>query len=165
MGNLKNDNQNESPLTERVRLIFEKEERARLTLVEAELRKSDELEPQFPESLGTPERRALVVTAKELVRIRRIRTKSFPNDMFGEAAWDILLALYIAAEDDAITVTAACAASAVPATTALRWIAWLEQSRLIQRRHNALDARMRILTLTDFGSIKMDQYLQAVLRN
>jgi len=164
MGNLKNDNQDERPLSERVKLMFEKEERSRLTLVEAELRKLDEPEPQFPLSLETAERRALVVTAKELYRIRRKRSKFFSNEMFGEAAWDILLTLYIAAEDDSITVSAAGAASGVPPTTALRWIAWLEQTGLIHRRHHPLDARMRFLTLTSLGSIKMDQYLQAVLR-
>lgn len=164
MGNVKADRKGKWPLSDRVRFLFEKDERERQALAEAALCKVEKLEPKAPLSLETPERRALVVTAKELYRIRSIRSDFFANEMFGEAAWDILLTLYIAAEDQMISVTAAGEASGVPPTTALRWIAWLEQSGLIERRHNMLDARVRFLRLTSSGSVKMDQYLQSVLR-
>lgn len=117
-----------------------------------------------PLSLGTPERAALVGVAKEARRVRRTRRRYFPDEMFGEAAWDILLTLYVAAENRSINISAAGEASGVPLTTALRWIAWLEQTGLIERRKHHFDARISFVLLTDVGSIKMDQCLQAMLR-
>lgn len=164
MGNLKKHCHAERSLSDRVRLLFEEDERARQERAEAVLRELEEPEPKFPLGLETSERKALVVTAKELYRIRRIRTDFFSNEMFREAAWDILLTLYIAAEDDAISVSAAGSASGVPLTTSLRWIVWLEQCGLIERRRHANDARVKFLRLTSSGSVKMDQCLQALLR-
>ena len=137
MGNLKMDHQGEWPFSARVKLLFEQDEKKRKAQAEAASHQDKESVLHFPLGLDTAERRALVITARELYKIRRIRTKFFSDEMFGEAAWDILLTLYIAAEDQAISISAAGEASGVPHTTALRWIAWLEQARLIERRrHN-----------------------------
>lgn len=164
MGNLKKHHLADGTISDRVSLLLDKEERDRRARADANLVELEAPTPKVPLGLETSERRTLVVTAKELYRIRRIRGDLFPNDMFGEAAWDILLTLYIAAEDQKVSVSAAGAASGVPPTTSLRWIAWLEQGGLIERSRHAFDARMTILQLTISGSVKMDQYLQAVLR-
>lgn len=163
MSNLRKDRHGEGSSSGRVRYLYEADERARQARADAALHEVGESQRKVPLSLETSERQALVVTAKELYRIRRVRSDFFPDGMFGEAAWDILLTLYVGAEDQAISITAAGEASGVPPTTSLRWIAWLEQSGLIERRRHTLDARITFLRLTSFGSVKMDQYLQAVL--
>lgn len=164
MGSMSKDRKREWPQSDRLKSMFEANERARLARAEVTLGEAKEPEPRFPLGLETPERRALVIAAKEIYRRRRIRSKFFSTEMFGEAAWDILLTLYIAAEDQAVNVSSAGYASGVPQTTSLRWIAWLERSGLIERRRHALDARVTFLRLTSPGSLKMDQYLEAVLR-
>ena len=120
--------------------------------------------PVIPLSLENPERVALVGIAKEIYKGRRARRRYLSAEMFGEAGWDILLTLYIAAENRSINVSAAGEASGVPPTTALRWIAWLEHSELIERRRHNFDGRVSYLVLTDRGSLKMDQCLRAMLR-
>ncbi len=62
--------------------------------------------------------------AKEYYRKRRLRERMFGNpDLFADPAWDILIDLFIASEEGRkISVSSACIASAVPTTTALRWI-------------------------------------------
>ena len=91
--------------------------------------------------------------AKKTYALRRKRDKIFNDiDIFGEPAWDILLDLFIASETGtAISVTSACIASNVPATTALRWITELERNDLIKRDVDERDARRTFVSLTPKG--------------
>lgn len=88
--------------------------------------------------------------AKKHYRIRREREKLFEKpDLFGEPAWDILVDLFIAAEEGKrISVSSLCIAAAAPPTTALRWISILENGGLIERTSDALDARRFYLALS-----------------
>lgn len=97
---------------------------------------------------------------REILRYRRRRERIFGNDLFGEPAWDILLELYLAELTyKKMSVSAACLASAVPATTALRWISTLEKKGLIMRRNDPMDRRRVWLCLTPQGSSAMQNYL------
>lgn len=108
-----------------------------------------------------PGRRELAETARQIYRTRRIRARVFGDDgLFGEPAWDILLDLYLAETDGKqLSVTAACIGSAVPASTALRWIVVLEEKGLVARRGDPRDARRIFLHLTEQGRERMEACL------
>ena len=113
---------------------------------------------------GAPPRngsRELAETARHIYRTRLIRARVFGDDgLFGEPAWDILLDLYLAETDGKqLSVTAACIGSAVPASTALRWIVVLEERGLVARRGDPRDARRIFLHLTDRGRERMEACL------
>ena len=92
------------------------------------------------------------------LRCRRLRERLLPREIFGEPAWDILLDLYAAQlEGKAVSISSACIASAVPTTTALRWLSKLVECGLIERSLDASDARRAHVRITDDG-------LQAVTR-
>lgn len=80
---------------------------------------------------------------------RRQRDVAFGHELFGEPAWDMLLYLYAAHLRGEFVATSSLArASAVPPTTALRWVAHLEQAKLIERCTLKRDGRVRLLKLT-----------------
>lgn len=106
-----------------------------------------------------------LVLLKERVRqeydMRRARNRYFPQDLFGEPAWDILLDLFGARLDERmITVTSACIAADVPPTTALRWLGVLEQSGLVERVQNVTDQRSTLVRLTDQATSRMIDYFK-----
>lgn len=81
---------------------------------------------------------------------RKIRDKIFPKSLFGEASWDMLLDLYINhLKGKKVSIKAACIASKVPNTTALRYIKALEDNNLISRYKDNQDSRITILQLTE----------------
>lgn len=97
--------------------------------------------------------------------LRRSRSKIFQNDsLFGEPAWDILLDLYIAAlKGKKLSITDACVGSAVPNTTALRWISILQQADLLTREGDHRDGRRAYVTLTSKGHLLMQTYFEQAL--
>jgi DNA-binding MarR family transcriptional regulator len=103
-----------------------------------------------------------VALAKRIYAMRRFREKVFAqNDLFFDPAWDILLDLYIArAEGRFISVSSACLASAVPATTGLRWLKILEDRALVSRKADVGDGRRNFIALTDKGAELVTRTLQ-----
>ena len=107
------------------------------------------------------DRSNLVSLAKKIKEFRAVRDSVFPPELFGEPAWDLLLALYIAAGDQyRLKVTAACAESNVPESTALRWLSSLAEAGLIRYDPNPTDARSRYVALSSPGITMMDRLLQ-----
>jgi hypothetical protein len=77
----------------------------------------------------SPERRA-----EALYGGRRIRNRLFPEGLFGEPAWDILLQLFLADQKGVVVTTAAVQKGAnVSPESAARWIALLEEANLVTR--------------------------------
>jgi DNA-binding MarR family transcriptional regulator len=100
-----------------------------------------------------------------LLKDRRDRHKFFSATLFGEPVWDILLDLYVrGASNQPTSVTSACIASGVPATTALRYIRLLERQGLVARRADAADARRNFLELSPRGLALLDNYLDEIAR-
>lgn len=98
--------------------------------------------------------------AEAIYRARRLRSKTLSAELFGEAAWDMLLDLFInAVRKRRITVTSLCIASDVPSTTALRWIGILVAEGLVERVPVAVDQRATEVRLTDEGYATMRQCL------
>lgn len=104
--------------------------------------------------------------ARIIYRSRRMRPRIFSDDgLFGEPAWDILLDLFIAeSARKPLSVTSACIGAAVPTSTALRWIAILEERGFLSRENDPADARRVFLRLTGQGYAKMVTYFLALQR-
>lgn len=96
----------------------------------------------------------------EILRARRRREKAFGGDLFGEPAWDILLELYAAEHAQRkLSVSSVCYVSAVPATTALRWIQRLEKDGWLERAEDPLDGRRSWIQLTERASGQMRKFV------
>src|SRR3990170_5848442 len=106
------------------------------------------------------------VTEKDvraILKLRRRRDQFFEAELFADPAWDILLELYAAMlEQQRITVGTLCVASAVPSTTALRWISILEGKGLIRREADPMDGRRFHLSLSSSGLEAIASYFEGV---
>lgn len=102
--------------------------------------------------------------AKEEYHDRLMRRDTFEQSyIMGEPAWDILLDLCIAEiEQRQVSVTSACIASGVPVTTALRWVALLEQDRLLERKADLSDKRRTIVRISKMGFAKMFAHFRRI---
>ncbi len=86
--------------------------------------------------------------------------------MFGEPAWDILLALYVCEQDGLHSIASSVAALiGVPLTSTFRWIDYLESQHLINRESDKCDKRAVIARLTDNGRAALEGYLSETLRD
>jgi len=95
---------------------------------------------------------------KEIFR-RAERYQLFPAEIFGEPAWNILLELYLSDKlERSVTVTNACDVSGTPKTTALRWINFLIEMKLIERLSSELDQRVIFLRLSETAKQKLNAY-------
>lgn len=127
--------------------------------------------PVVPAMPDQPTARARLDYSEELarrvrltIRSRNERTKHFPDDIFADPAWDMLLDLF---HSDLLqhrtAVTDLCIASKVPHSTALRWIATLTEVGLVARRPDPLDRRRVHIELTDTGRQGLYSYFDSAL--
>jgi DNA-binding MarR family transcriptional regulator len=102
-------------------------------------------------------------TLREIIKLRRMRERFFPPDLFADPAWDILLDLKAAGQEGQhVSVSSLCIAAAVPPTTALRWITAMTDSGMLVRRQDPADARRVFIELSDETSAKLDDYFVAI---
>lgn len=102
----------------------------------------------------------LAAHAESLYQERRRRSRYFPEHLFAEPAWDILLDLFVnGVRSRAISITSACIAGGIPATTGLRWLGVLEREGLLVREVSADDARVTWVRLSDYGMNTMRSYI------
>jgi DNA-binding MarR family transcriptional regulator len=100
-----------------------------------------------------------VETISKVIRARRLRTRYFPDDLFADPAWDIMLDLLRAeASQMRVSVSSLCLAAEVPATTALRWIKSMEKQGLIIRRADPHDGRRVFIELSPDTSLALNRY-------
>lgn len=115
----------------------------------------DKIEKRHTEGLHTPDLWSQdgydhALSIRRYLRLRRRRDQLLPGDLFADPAWDMLLDLYQAElQGRIISVSSACIASAVPPTTALRWIRVLEEEQLLLRIRDRADGRRVHLELTE----------------
>ena len=109
----------------------------------------------------TPEQRQTLRDEAMREQMRRgLRRTLFEPNLFGEPAWDILLALYVIDDvERRLNIAQLTAITHVPLTTALRWLAHLEDQDLVSRSIAPADHRMVLIELTDFGRRAMEAYL------
>lgn len=100
---------------------------------------------------------------RSMIRLRRNRDYFFDSELFADPAWDMLLELYAChLGQQRISVTSLCAGAAVPATTALRWLAALQGKDLVERQRDPIDARRHFISLTDAGLDAMEGFFRTV---
>jgi hypothetical protein len=128
-----------------------------------EIEASDAAEP-----LGVSERRSpgpygYARLAAQSYYERGLREQFFDGALFGEPAWDIMLDLFAQMNRGRqVSVTSACIAARVPATTALRWIGLLVDRGILVRVEDPSDRRRAFLELAQPALLKFNQYLQAI---
>jgi hypothetical protein len=111
------------------------------------------------EQYAPPGREELRAVAERLYAERRRRDEHFPPGLFGEPAWDLLLALFIAHEDGRdLTLDEAFAAARIEAGEGPALVERLEAAALVQRRapHGGR------LALTDQGADRLADYFTEV---
>jgi DNA-binding MarR family transcriptional regulator len=125
---------------------------------------------QLVEERGLPpgasaSRNQLMRCAKAIVHRRQRRSEFFPSAMFGEPAWDILLALYTGEDQFDPTVASLAAVTCAPQSSTTRWLDYLEGQRFIVRESHPTDRRSVIARLTENGRVALEGYLSEVLTN
>lgn len=105
------------------------------------------------------------VTASEIravIRLRRMRDEYFASDLFADPAWDMLLDLMAARlSGETVSVSSLCIASAVPATTALRWIRSMTDRSILIRQADPQDGRRVFIALSDASADAISRYFTA----
>jgi hypothetical protein len=98
-------------------------------------------------------------TVRSVIRARRLRGRYFPEDLFADPAWDMLLDLLQAEISQLrVPVSSLCIAAAVPATTALRWLKTLVQEGVFVRRADPHDGRRVFVELAPESSQALRRY-------
>lgn len=105
----------------------------------------------------------LMPSAKAVVRLRKKRSAFFPAAMFGEPAWDILLAIYTWDQVREPTVTSLANVIGTPQSSAIRWLDYLEAQRFVFRESHPTDRRSSIAQLTDMGRAGLEAYLRETI--
>jgi DNA-binding MarR family transcriptional regulator len=99
-----------------------------------------------------------------LIAARSKRSRYLSPELFGEPAWDILLDLLRAElAGEPISISSACIAADIPASTGLRWLKVLEQKGLVARQYDPRDARRTFVVLTSQASVAMRRYFLEVV--
>lgn len=102
--------------------------------------------------------------AKKALADRRRRVQIFGAGMFGEAAWDMLLVLYIERYTTRHTITRLVNATGAAPTTVLRWLTLLTERDLVRRRSSNVDSRAVIVELTDKAERLLDLYFSGTAK-
>lgn len=106
------------------------------------------------------------LTAKRVravIEARRLRSRFFPDDLFADPAWDMLLELLFAElVQHRVAVSSLCIAAAVPPTTALRWLNTLVEHGLVVRRSDPHDGRRVFVELSNAASAALRGYFSKV---
>ena len=113
---------------------------------------------------GEVDRTLLIARAQRAFLNRQRRSDYFSKAMFGEPAWDMLLILYLTdAAGSRQTLRSLHEMSGSAQTTALRWLAYLEKEKLIERDPHPTDKRTAFIYLTDKGRGALDAYFAGLL--
>lgn len=122
-------------------------------------------EPQLQRPVEEDVPDVSVEMVRSVIRARRLRARYFPEDMFADPAWDMLLDLLQAEIAQLrVPVSSLCIAAAVPATTALRWLKGMTDSGIFTRRADPHDGRRVFVELAPSASIAMRRYFAEVGR-
>lgn len=103
--------------------------------------------------------------ACQIAKSRRSRAAHFPNDIFDEPAWDILLHLYCAIDTiEVVTAQALSRSISSPLSTIERWVRHLVECDLAEY----IDAAGRVdpgVRLSGNGIARLDAYFRILLEH
>jgi DNA-binding MarR family transcriptional regulator len=116
--------------------------------------------PAVKSGIAAIDRQSLVSRARIVLNSRRIRQQYFDRDLFGEPAWEILLALFIVEESEArLSMGRLAEWIEAPLSTVWRWVKTLEEGGLIERTDHPTDRRTVFIRLREKGRKALDAYL------
>ncbi|BBK42038.1 hypothetical protein STVA_20580 [Allostella vacuolata] len=99
----------------------------------------------------------------QVIQSRQARDRHFPQHLFADPAWDMLLDLTLAKlSNKEISVSSVCLAAGVPQSTALRRLQDLERSGLVRRRRDRDDRRRIFVELTEDAMQRILRYLGVI---
>ena len=101
--------------------------------------------------------RDLLIGAELMKKRRAARANHFPKEMFGEVAWDVMIALYLEEKNNSLSIADISMSLQMPMSTLLRWITYLEIRLLVTTFSVVTDERVRLLQITDMGRNVMDE--------
>lgn len=103
---------------------------------------------------------SLLSLARQTQQARINCSRHFPKNVFRDSAWDIMLELFIVAEEGrSLCVKETMAVSGESATGTLRRIEGLEEASLVVRRYDPRDHRRMLVELTAKGRHAMVSFL------
>lgn len=147
---------------DRLRQLSEEVNRIAATLARLSTGPSPSTAPQAP----SPVEEAPTVaaeTVRSVIRARRLRSRYFPEELFADPAWDMLLDLLQAEIAQLrVPVSSLCIAAAVPATTALRWLKTMVLQGVFIRRADPHDGRRVFVELSPEASAGLRRYFAEV---
>ncbi|HKC03979.1 MAG TPA: hypothetical protein VKC17_11845 [Sphingomicrobium sp.] len=98
--------------------------------------------------------------ARQIRAARDLRQECFDRNIFGEPAWEMLLALYVIdGEQRRLSTRQVARLASLSLTTTLRWLDYLQEQDLVLRQPNPFDHRVVYTELSDKGRAAMDAYL------
>jgi DNA-binding MarR family transcriptional regulator len=109
------------------------------------------------------DRQTLIKRARRVIAERNKRIEVFGKAMFREPAWDMLLILYVEQNRLRFTIGRLADAAGASATTALRWLEYLESQGMIRRYANPTDRRSFFVGIADRGLQALDLYFSEIL--
>lgn len=102
--------------------------------------------------------------AERLYSERRQRDGYFPAGLFGEPAWDLLLALFIAEQEGReVSIAEAFRVAGVGAAAGRRLLAKVESAGLVFRIPGREDRRRQCVELTQDGIDRLSDYLAGLV--
>ena len=108
------------------------------------------------------EGRPRIVELAARVRRHRLRRRElFPQPIFGEPPWELLLALYLDFPEGA-TVATLASRIGLAGTTARRWLRYLADHHLVMTVRSGHDRRSLCVLLTDNARDKLDSYFNDI---
>jgi DNA-binding MarR family transcriptional regulator len=114
-------------------------------------------------AMRDPSSEELLHFARLVFTLRHQRIDFLHRAMLGEPAFDMLLSLYTAAEeDDGLTLARLCELSRVPQSSGLRWIDYLCSKKLIARKPHPTDKRASLVHLTEEGRTTLNALFTAI---
>jgi len=100
---------------------------------------------------------------RKVIHARRLRTRYFPEELFADPAWDMMLDLLQAEIAQLrVPVSSLCIAAAVPATTALRWLKAMVAQGLFIRLADPHDGRRVFVELAPDTSRALRRYFTEI---
>ena len=100
--------------------------------------------------------------ARKILHRRAMRLTHFGPSLAQDAVWNMLLELLVARLDhSSVSIKCLWVASGLPATTALRWVKYLEESGHVVRRNDPSDGRRQLMALEDGLALRIMEFLRA----
>jgi hypothetical protein len=145
-------------------LLVEQPDSARLRAALAIVRQATVRLTLLAERFSPDGGMALRTVADRLYTERRKRDAHFPSGLFGEPAWDLLLALFVAREDGRVLgLDEAYAAAQVDPGDGPALVDRLVAADMVSRGRGSLDRKSDTLVLTDLAVERLSDYLTGLI--